>query len=186
MVRERYGREAMTSAFRILGEGQLALTKFLFVTDGRIDLHDFPPCSTHVLERTHPETDLFVFANLAMDTLDYTGPEVNAARRGSGSASATPVRDLPREFRPPAPPPSEVTECASFSPGCLVIGGPSYADRARSAARPPRRASGLRRLAAAGAHRRAAARGSEPDELPLDDLHPLRAGGRPPRRRARA
>src|SRR5262249_40905491 len=29
IVRERYGREAMASAFRILGEGQLSLTKFL-------------------------------------------------------------------------------------------------------------------------------------------------------------
>jgi len=33
VVRERYRREAMVSAFRILGEGQLALTKFLLVTD---------------------------------------------------------------------------------------------------------------------------------------------------------
>ena len=33
VVRERYAREAMASAFRILGEGQLSLTKFLIATD---------------------------------------------------------------------------------------------------------------------------------------------------------
>ena len=33
VVKQRYKREAMASAFRILGEGQLSLTKFLLVTD---------------------------------------------------------------------------------------------------------------------------------------------------------
>ena len=53
----------MTSAFRILGEGQLSLTKFLLVTDQRVDLKDFRATLEHVLARTHPETDLCVFAN---------------------------------------------------------------------------------------------------------------------------
>ena len=38
VVKQRYAREAMASAFRILGEGQLSLTKFLLVTDRRVDL----------------------------------------------------------------------------------------------------------------------------------------------------
>jgi UbiD family decarboxylase len=135
VVRERYGREAMTSAFRILGEGQLALTKFLFVTDGRIDLRDFPALLTHVLERTHPESDLFVFANLAMDTLDYTGPEVNRGSKGVWLGLGEAVRVLPREFRPSTPPPSDVHDVRVFSPGCLVIGGPGYADEPAAAAR---------------------------------------------------
>src|SRR5213078_3158035 len=41
VVRERYTREALVAGFRILGEGQLALTKFLILTDSPIDLHDF-------------------------------------------------------------------------------------------------------------------------------------------------
>ncbi|HEX7184380.1 MAG TPA: UbiD family decarboxylase, partial [Thermoanaerobaculia bacterium] len=70
VVKQRYKREAMASAFRILGEGQLSLTKFLLVTDRPVDLKDFPATLQHVLERTHPETDLYVFSNLSMDTLD--------------------------------------------------------------------------------------------------------------------
>src|SRR5687767_791817 len=38
VVKQRYKREAMASAFRILGEGQLSLTKFLLVTDRPVDL----------------------------------------------------------------------------------------------------------------------------------------------------
>ena len=62
--RERYAREAMASAFRILGEGQLSLTKFLFVTDQPVDLKDFPATLEHVLSRTNSETDLYVLSNL--------------------------------------------------------------------------------------------------------------------------
>ena len=74
VVRDRYGREAMASAFRILGEGQLSLTKFLIATDQPVDLKDFRATLEHLLARTQPETDLYVFSNLSMDTLDYTGP----------------------------------------------------------------------------------------------------------------
>jgi UbiD family decarboxylase len=82
VVRERYKREAMASAFRILGEGQLSLTKFLLVTDRRVDLRDFRATLEHVLARTRPQTDLYVFSNLSMDTLDYTGPTVNEGSKG--------------------------------------------------------------------------------------------------------
>ena len=71
VVRERYGREALVSGFRILGEGQLSLTKFLLLTDTPQDLKNFPRLLEHVLERFRPETDLFVFSNVSMDTLDY-------------------------------------------------------------------------------------------------------------------
>ena len=82
VVRQRYEREAMASAFRILGEGQLSLTKFLLVTDQPVDLRNFRETLVHLLERTHPETDLYVFSNLSMDSLDYTGPEVIKGSKG--------------------------------------------------------------------------------------------------------
>jgi UbiD family decarboxylase len=125
VVRERYKRESMASAFRILGEGQLSLTKFLLVTDRRVDLRDFRATLEHVLARTRPETDLFVFSNLAMDTLDYTGPVVNEGSKGVWLGLGDPVRELPREFRPAVPPPPEVTDVRVFCGGCLVVGGPA-------------------------------------------------------------
>ena len=127
VVKQRYAREAMASAFRILGEGQLSLTKFLIVLDREVDLRDFKAVLTRLLERTRPETDLFVFANVSMDTLDYTGPVVNEGSKGVWLGLGEPVRDLPREFRPGAPPPADARDIRVFSPGCLVVGGPGAA-----------------------------------------------------------
>ena len=134
VVKQRYKREAMASAFRILGEGQLSLTKFLLVTDRAVDLHDFKATLTHVLARTHPETDLYVFSNLSMDTLDYTGPTVNEGSKGVWLGLGDPVRELPRIFEA-ADLPQGLTEALVFCPGCLVVGGPSYADEPGAAAR---------------------------------------------------
>ena len=126
IVRDRYAREAMASAFRILGEGQLSLTKFLIATDQPVDLRDFRKTLEHLLARTRPETDLYVFSNLSMDTLDYTGPEVNKGSKGVWLGLGDPVRELPREFKPSIAPPSDVTGVHVFCGGCLVVGGPKY------------------------------------------------------------
>jgi UbiD family decarboxylase len=133
VVRDRYPREAMASAFRILGEGQLSLTKFLLATDSPVDLKDFRKTLKHILERTNFETDLFVFANLSMDTLDYAGPEVNKGSKGVLLGLGEKKRDLPEEFTGEAPLGS--TGVQVFCPGCLVVGGPAYADDAEYAKR---------------------------------------------------
>ncbi len=135
VVKERYKREAMVSAFRILGEGQLSLTKFLLVTDRAVDLRDFRATLEHVLARTNPQTDLYVLSNLSMDTLDYTGPAVNEGSKGVWLGLGDPRRELPREFRPSVPPPPEVTDVRVFCGGCLVVGGPPAGEDQGAAAR---------------------------------------------------
>ncbi|MFN7963098.1 MAG: UbiD family decarboxylase [Thermoanaerobaculia bacterium] len=135
VVAERYHREAMASAFRILGEGQLSLTKFLLVTDQPVDLKDFRATLEHLLARTRPETDLYVFGNLSMDTLDYTGPRVNEGSKGVWLGLGEPIRELPREFAPPVPPPNEVSEVRVFCAGCLVLGAPPYREDPQAPAR---------------------------------------------------
>ncbi len=124
VVRERYKREAMASAFRILGEGQLSLTKFLLVLDKELDLRDFTATLEHVLERADFRTDLYVFSNLSMDTLDYTGPEVNSGSKGVLLGVGDPIRTLPGEFSGDLPP--ECTAAALFCRGCLVLQGKDF------------------------------------------------------------
>ena len=126
VVKQRYKREAMASAFRILGEGQLSLTKFLLLTDRPVDLRDFRATLEHVLARTQPQSDLYVFSNLSMDTLDYTGPVVNEGSKGVWLGVGDPVRQLPREFHPPVPPPNDVSDARVFCGGCLVVTTPPY------------------------------------------------------------
>jgi UbiD family decarboxylase len=134
VVKDRYAREAMASAFRILGEGQLSLTKFLLVTDQYVDLKDFKATLEHVLARTNPETDLYVFSNLSMDTLDYTGPAVNKGSKGVWLGLGEPVRQLRRELGE-VPLPAGARDPRVFCAGCLVVGGPAYGDEPGAAAR---------------------------------------------------
>ncbi|MGH9969993.1 MAG: UbiD family decarboxylase [Pyrinomonadaceae bacterium] len=133
VVRERYGREALVSAFRILGEGQLSLTKFLLLTDRQQDLRDFPKLFEYVLARFSPETDVFVFSNVSMDTLDYTSGKVNEGSKAIMLGLGEPVRELPREFRGELP--GDVAKARVFCSGCLVLEGVTYAEDPQQAAR---------------------------------------------------
>src|SRR5918997_4905723 len=121
VVRERYAREALVSAFRILGEGQLSLTKFLLLTDTPQDLRDFPRLLAHVLARFRPETDLFVFSNLSFDTLDYTSGTVNRGSKAVLLGLGEAARELPREFNGDLP--AGLKRAEVFCPGCLVVEG---------------------------------------------------------------
>ncbi len=119
VVAQRYKREAMASAFRILGEGQLALTKFLLLTDQPVDLRNFPRTLEHVLARAEFETDLYVFGNLSMDSLDYCGPKINEGSKGLLMGLGDERRKLPREFKGALP--SGVTAAVPYCGGCLVL-----------------------------------------------------------------
>src|SRR2546423_4014564 len=118
VVTERYAREALVAGFRILGEGQLALTKFLILTDSPVDLHDFPGVLEHVLARVHWEIDFLIFANTSMDTLDYTSGKVNEGSKAILMGLGKAVRDLPREFRSELP--RGISKAEPFCAGCLV------------------------------------------------------------------
>ena len=133
VVAERYKREAMVSAFRILGEGQLALTKFLLLIDRKIDLRDFTAVFEYVLERANFATDLYVFSNLSMDTLDYTGPKLNEGSKGVLLGMGQPIRELMREFSGAVP--QGIKEVQVFCGGCLVVSGADYASDREFASR---------------------------------------------------
>jgi 4-hydroxybenzoate decarboxylase subunit C len=124
-VADRYPREAFACGLRVLGEGQLSLTKFLILTDGDIDITDFPKLWAHVLERINWERDLFVFANVSQDTLDYTGPSVNkgskAMMMGLGKEK---IRELPTDYSGDLPP--HCRKLKAYLPGTLVIEASNY------------------------------------------------------------
>lgn len=124
VVRESYKREALASAFRIFGEGQLTLTKFLVVTDQPMDLSRFGPLLETVLERFNPATDLHVFGHTSHDTLDYTGDRLNHGSKALLVGVGEPVRQLPSAYSGGTVP--GITDIRSYCRGCLVVSGPSY------------------------------------------------------------
>lgn len=136
VVHDRYAREALVSAFRILGEGQLSLTKLLLLTDTPRDLRDFKATLAHILARASWEHDLFIFDQTAMDTLDYTGTALNRGSKGVLMGLGDPKRDLPSTFRlsPGTMLPAGVSDVRVFCPGCLVLQGRPYREAPEQAA----------------------------------------------------
>ncbi len=125
VVRERYPREAFMAALRILGEGQLSLTKFLMITDTPLPLKQFRPLLNHVLERADFASDLFVFSHVSQDTLDYTSGRMNEGSKailmGLGDKRFTLEPAIRSELKNPAFRNQKV-----YTSGVLVVEGPGW------------------------------------------------------------
>ncbi len=124
VVQERYAREALSAGFRILGEGQLTLTKFLLLTDAPQDLRDFKSLFEHILARVDWQRDLHISSQTAFDTLDYASGKINHGSKAILMGLGDAKRELPREFRGDLP--NDVTAAEAFCGGCLVVEGSSY------------------------------------------------------------
>jgi UbiD family decarboxylase len=125
VVKERYTREAFMAGMRILGEGQLSLTKFLMITDTALPLKQFRPFFTHILERADFASDLFVFSHVSQDTLDYTSGKLNEGSKamllGLGQKRFVLQSDLAADLVHPSFRNQKV-----YTPGVLVVEGPRW------------------------------------------------------------
>ena len=124
VVKERYAREALGAGFRILGEGQLSLTKFLLLTDKPQDLRDFKTLFEYILERVNWESDFFIFDRTSFDTLDYASGKINHGSKAMLVGVGDKVRDLKREFSGALP--NYLSKAKVFCGGCLVVEGANY------------------------------------------------------------
>lgn len=131
---ERYPREALASGLRILGEGQLSLTKVLVVVDDeKVDVRDGKALLSHVLARLDWRSDAIVLGETAQDTLDYTGPKVNRGSKAILLAVGPARRSLPTSFAGDRP--SGVARAVPFCAGCLVVQGAPFRDEKDQAER---------------------------------------------------
>jgi 4-hydroxybenzoate decarboxylase subunit C len=125
-IQERYEKEALSTSLRLLGEGQLALTKILLVTDQPVRVDNIKEVLPAVLERLRPAEDIHVFAYTALDTLDMTGPAPNRGSKALFIATGDPRRRLPTHLSSPLP--LGIRHAIPFTPGCLIADGLPYAD----------------------------------------------------------
>ncbi len=132
VVRESYFREALAHCFRILGEGQLSLTKVLLVTDVNLDLKDFPRLLENILQRMNPGRDLIIIHDTAMDTLDYTGRKYNQGSKAILLGLGDPVRQLPLEYSGGTLP--GIDKIKAYCGGCLLVSGAPYTSQPDMAA----------------------------------------------------
>ncbi len=126
VVRERYDREALSVAFRILGEGQLTLTKFLLLTDMAQDLRNFKSVFEHILARADWRRDLLIFNQTAFDTLDYASGKINHGSKAVLMGLGVAKRELAREFNGDLP--AGIRRAEPYCAGCIVAEGDGFED----------------------------------------------------------
>ena len=76
--------EILTIANHILGTGQLSLAKFVFITaddSNQISTHEVPAYLQFLLERIDLTSDIHFYTKTTMDTLDYSGENLNAGSK---------------------------------------------------------------------------------------------------------
>lgn len=124
VVRESYYREALAHGFRILGEGQLSLTKVLLITNVEQDLKNFAELLENILLRFNPSRDLIIINQTAMDTLDYTGRTYNQGSKAILLGIGAPIRKLPGEYQGGSLP--GITKIKTYCAGCLLVSGQTF------------------------------------------------------------
>ncbi len=122
-------QELLTQANAILGNGQLSLAKYLWITDdprGELDIHDIQSFLIHILARVDWRRDLHFQTKTTIDTLDYSGRGMNQGSKLVIAATGSPVRQLPTELPVDLRLPDDFKNPRVVMPGVLAIESPKY------------------------------------------------------------
>jgi 4-hydroxy-3-polyprenylbenzoate decarboxylase len=133
---KRQPRELLTHASAILGAGQLSLAKYLIISahedDPGLDVNDEKAFLIHVLERLDFSRDLHFITRTTMDTLDYSGQQINQGSKvvmtAAGQVTRQLVPELPSGFSLPEP----FSDARMAGPGICVIQGPAFTSHPRA------------------------------------------------------
>ncbi len=132
-------RELLTQASAILGEGQMSLSKYLWIINHEdvpeLDIHNVSEFFQQVLRRVDWARDLHFHTRTTIDTLDYTGSSLHDGSKLVVAAAGPPVRDLPNQIDDSLALPDGFREPRIGLPGVLVVQGPSYKIEAKQALR---------------------------------------------------
>ncbi|MCE3278828.1 MAG: 4-hydroxybenzoate decarboxylase subunit [Bacteroidetes bacterium] len=129
---ERKPQEILTIANHILGSGQLSLAKYLFIIAGednpKLTTHDVKDYFQHVLERVDLKRDLHFYTRTTIDTLDYSGEDLNSGSKVVIAAAGNKLRELGNEL-PSINLPDGFRNPMVVMPGIIAIQGNKYADK---------------------------------------------------------
>ena len=93
--------ELLTIANHVLGTGQLSLAKFLFITaddTNQLDSHHIQDYMAYILERIDWTRDIHFYTKTTIDTLDYSGEQINSGSKVVFAAYGDPIRQLNTEI----------------------------------------------------------------------------------------
>ena len=128
-LERRQPQELLTQANAILGNGQLSLAKYLWITDdptGDLNIHDLETFFRHMLARVDWRRDLHFQTNTTIDTLDYSGPGLNQGSKVIIAATGPSIRQLPTEIPSGFSLPQGLSNPRLVMPGVLAIEAPKF------------------------------------------------------------
>jgi 4-hydroxy-3-polyprenylbenzoate decarboxylase len=121
----RRPQELLTSANAILGQGQLSLAKYLLMIAKEdaldLDIHDIARFFTHLLERIDWTNDVHFQTRTTIDTLDYSGDDLNTGSKVVLAAVGPPRRTLPTQLPSDLRLPEGFRDPRVCLPGVLAI-----------------------------------------------------------------
>lgn len=127
----RRPQELLTQANALLGQGQMSLAKYLLIVahedNPTLDIHDIAAFLRHLLQRVDWTRDLHFQTRTTIDTLDYSGDELNAGSKVVIAAVGAAKRELPTEISGDLRLPDGFREPRLALPGVLVVSGPPFA-----------------------------------------------------------
>ncbi len=129
-LKEKKPQEILTIANHILGKSQLSLAKYLFICskedDPSLKTNNIPAFMRHMLERIDLTRDLHFHTKTTIDTLDYSGTDINSGSKVVIAAAGDKKRvlwaELPISFSLPRP----FDNCKMVIPGVLAVDAPKY------------------------------------------------------------
>lgn len=132
-IKERKPQEILTLANHILGKSQLSLAKYLFICAKEdkpdLDIYNIPQFLTHIFERIDFSRDLHFYTKTTIDTLDYSGTDLNSGSKVAFTVAGDKKRELwtqlPSYFDLPAP----FNNYKMVMPGVLAVDAPKYENK---------------------------------------------------------
>lgn len=112
--------ELLTQANHILGTGQLSLAKYLFISgdeEGKLNCHDIKHFFKYVFERVDLTRDLHFLTKTSIDTLDYSGEEINEGSKLIIAAYGDKKRNLKTEL------PQQIFNCEFIAKPVWLMDG---------------------------------------------------------------
>ncbi len=124
-INDRKPQEILTIANHILGKSQLSLAKYLFIAakedDPNLNVNDIGAFLIHILQRVDLTRDLHFYTKTTIDTLDYSGVDLNAGSKVAFTIAGDIKRELwtelPTSFSLPRP----FEKYKMVMPGVLAI-----------------------------------------------------------------
>ncbi len=97
-IKVRKPQEILTIANHILGTGQMSLAKYVLICaredNQNLSANDIPAFFRHLLERVDWTRDLHFYTRTTIDTLDYSGTDLNSGSKVVIAAAGEKKRDL--------------------------------------------------------------------------------------------